>query len=101
MDSKSETKMVPDETPTDLANPQGESRERRQRAKRHLSAFSKSGKKRKPHRFPLADYLDVSPARDGGVLKKVLKPGDGEVPPGADQGKIDVKVHYTGWLLDG
>jgi peptidylprolyl isomerase len=45
--------------------------------------------------------LDVSPARDGGVLKKVLKPGDGEVPPGADQSKIDVKVHYTGWLLDG
>ncbi len=43
----------------------------------------------------------MTPARDGGVLKKVLKPGDGEVPPGADQANIEVKVHYTGWLLDG
>jgi len=47
------------------------------------------------------DYLDVTSAKDGGVLKKVLKAGDGEVPPSGDDDKIEVKVHYTGWLLDG
>lgn len=47
------------------------------------------------------DYIDVSPGKDGGVLKKVLKPGDGEQPPATEQGSIEVSVHYTGWLLDG
>lgn len=42
--------------------------------------------------------IDISPAKDGGVLKEILKEGTGdETPIEGDQ----VTVHYTGTLLDG
>lgn len=42
--------------------------------------------------------VDISPKKDGGVLKQILKEGTGTcLPP---QG-CKVKVHYTGTLLDG
>lgn len=47
------------------------------------------------------DYVDISPEKDGALLKKVLKEGTGEAPPSGGEDKIRVKVHYTGWLLDG
>ncbi|XP_060530303.1 FK506-binding protein 59-like [Cylas formicarius] len=42
--------------------------------------------------------VDISPKRDGGVLKQIIQEGVGDVvpPPGSK-----VKVHYTGTLLDG
>jgi len=42
-----------------------------------------------------AEWIDVS--GDGGVLKKVLKEGSGEVPFNG----AEVKAHYTGTLEDG
>ena len=44
----------------------------------------------------------MSPAKDGGLLKKLIKEGDGEaVPdPTASEEDIEVSVHYTGWTLD-
>ena len=44
------------------------------------------------------DGIDVSPDKDGGVLKKILKEGDGDECPGAGS---EVFVHYTGTLLSG
>lgn len=41
---------------------------------------------------------DISPEHDRGVLKEMLKMGEGEETPSS--GCI-VKVHYTGTLLDG
>lgn len=43
----------------------------------------------------------MSPAKDGALLKKVLKEGAGEVCPNGVEGNIEVKVHYSGYLLDG
>jgi FKBP-type peptidyl-prolyl cis-trans isomerase len=34
---------------------------------------------------------------DGGVLKEILKEGEGDVPPDG----YEVRAHYTGTLLDG
>lgn len=44
------------------------------------------------------DAVDISPKNDGGVLKQILREGEGtEIPsPGCK-----VSVHYTGTLLDG
>lgn len=40
--------------------------------------------------------VDITPEKDGGVLKKVLKEGEGEEYPGYGD---RVSVHYTGWRL--
>lgn len=42
--------------------------------------------------------IDISPNKDGGVLKEIVQEGTGEElpPPGSK-----VIVHYTGTLLDG
>lgn len=40
--------------------------------------------------------VDITPEKDGGVLKKVLKEGEGEEYPGFGD---RVSVHYTGWRL--
>lgn len=41
---------------------------------------------------------DISPKKDGGVLKEIIQEGVGdELPPSG----CNVKVHYTGTLLDG
>lgn len=46
--------------------------------------------------------MDVSPAMDGALMKKVLREGDGEICPNGLEGPgIEVEVHYTGYLLDG
>ena len=42
--------------------------------------------------------LDISPEQDGGVLKEILKVGEGDETPSSG---CNVKVHYTGTLLDG
>lgn len=42
--------------------------------------------------------IDLSPAKDGGVLKEILKEGVGDETPTTG---CKVKVHYTGTLLDG
>lgn len=44
------------------------------------------------------DGIDISPDKDGGVLKKILKEGEGDECPGAGS---EVFVHYTGTLLSG
>ena len=44
------------------------------------------------------EEADVSTAKDGGVIKKVLAKGTGDERP--DKGD-EVVVHYTGTLLDG
>lgn len=42
--------------------------------------------------------IDISPKKDEGVLKEIIKEGVGdETPPNG----CKVKVHYTGTLLDG
>lgn len=41
--------------------------------------------------------VDVSKAQDGGILKKILTEGAGDTPSSGNE----VKVHYTGRLLDG
>lgn len=41
--------------------------------------------------------VDVSKAQDGGILKKILTEGSGGTPSSGNE----VKVHYTGRLLDG
>ena len=42
--------------------------------------------------------IDVSPDKDGGILKKILKEGVGDECPGEGS---EVFVHYTGTLLSG
>lgn len=42
--------------------------------------------------------VDISPAKDGGVMKEILKEGEGDETPKAG---CKVHVHYTGTLLDG
>lgn len=42
--------------------------------------------------------VDISPQKDGGVLKEILKEGTGDETPGVGS---FVTVHYTGTLLDG
>ena len=44
------------------------------------------------------DGIDVSPDKDGGVLKKILKEGSEDGCPGEGS---EVFVHYTGTLLSG
>jgi len=47
---------------------------------------------------PPADAVDISPNKDGGVLKHITTPGEGdETPSKGDK----VFVHYTGKLMDG
>lgn len=41
----------------------------------------------------------MSPAKDGALLKKVVTAGTGDAIP--DDVSVEVKVHYTGYLLDG
>uniref|UniRef100_A0A2R5LG15 peptidylprolyl isomerase n=1 Tax=Ornithodoros turicata TaxID=34597 RepID=A0A2R5LG15_9ACAR len=45
-----------------------------------------------------SNALDITPNKDGGVLKTIIKPGVGEETP---QKSNTVFVHYTGKLLDG
>lgn len=46
----------------------------------------------------MSDPIDISPNKDGGVLKQIIQEGAGnELPP---QG-CRIKVHYTGTLTDG
>lgn len=40
--------------------------------------------------------IDITPEKDGGVLKRILKEGAGEEYPGYGD---RVSVHYTGWRL--
>lgn len=42
--------------------------------------------------------IDLSPAQDRGVLKEIIKEGEGDLTP---MNGCKVKVHYTGTLLDG
>ena len=42
--------------------------------------------------------VDISPEKDGGVLKKILKDGEGDECPCVGS---EVFVHYTGTLLNG
>ncbi|XP_012255736.2 FK506-binding protein 59 isoform X2 [Athalia rosae] len=42
--------------------------------------------------------VDISPKKDGGVLKEIIKEGIGEETPAAG---CKVRVHYTGTLMDG
>jgi FKBP-type peptidyl-prolyl cis-trans isomerase len=44
------------------------------------------------------DECDVTPKRDGGVMKKVTKVGEGTDRPGKG---AEVAVHYVGTLTDG
>ena len=52
---------------------------------------------------PLRRQLATTPAMavaltaDGGIMKEVLREGDGDQPPAG----ANVKAHYTGTLLDG
>lgn len=42
--------------------------------------------------------VDISPNKDGGVLKEIVKEGTGDETPG---NASFVRVHYVGTLLDG
>ena len=42
--------------------------------------------------------VDITPDKDGGVLKEIIKEGTGDETPGVGS---HVTVHYTGTLLDG
>lgn len=44
------------------------------------------------------DQIDLSPAKDGGVLKQIIKEGQGDETP---MKGCKVKVHYNGFLPDG
>lgn len=46
----------------------------------------------------MSDPVDISPNKDGGVLKQIIQEGVGnELPPQGSK----VSVHYTGTLVDG
>ncbi|XP_066291133.1 peptidyl-prolyl cis-trans isomerase FKBP4-like [Branchiostoma lanceolatum] len=47
---------------------------------------------------PGTDGDDITPNKDGGVLKKILRPGEGDELPLAED---RVSVHYVGTLTDG
>ena len=43
------------------------------------------------------EQVDVTEAQDGGIMKRIIKEGEGESPSPGDE----VVAHYTGTLLDG
>ncbi len=45
-----------------------------------------------------AEKIDVSKSKDGGIIKQIVKAGEGEASP---KPGAKVKAHYTGTLLDG
>ena len=47
---------------------------------------------------PGPNTVDITPKSDGGVLKEVLKEGDGDAKPSPGS---KVHVHYVGKLTDG
>ena len=47
---------------------------------------------------PCRNAVDITPNQDGGVLKEIVKVGEGVIPP--DTG-FQVTVHYVGTLTDG
>lgn len=47
---------------------------------------------------PPSDAVDVTPNKDGGVLKEIRRPGTGDARPLTGD---KVFVHYVGTLLDG
>lgn len=47
---------------------------------------------------PPPDAVDVTPNKDGGVLKEIRRPGTGDARPLTGD---KVFVHYVGTLLDG
>lgn len=47
---------------------------------------------------PPLDYEDITPDKDGGVLKRIVKPGTGEDKPAVG---CQVNVHYVGTLENG
>ncbi|XP_035207177.1 peptidyl-prolyl cis-trans isomerase FKBP4-like [Stegodyphus dumicola] len=43
------------------------------------------------------ETIDITPEKSGGVMKQIIKPGEGDECPGYGD---RVYVHYTGWLLN-
>ena len=43
------------------------------------------------------EQVDVTEAKDGGIMKRVITEGEGDFPSKGDE----VVAHYTGTLLDG
>lgn len=43
-----------------------------------------------------SETFDITPEKNGGVLKRIIRGGEGEESPGYGD---KVSVHYTGWLL--
>lgn len=47
---------------------------------------------------PGPNAIDITPEKNGGVLKEIIKEGEGEAHPGTG---CTVTTHYHGTLLDG
>lgn len=63
----------------------------------HIKDSASDENQDEAERFDFDDVtLDITPDKSGGVLKKILKEGEGEECPGFGD---RVSVHYTGWLL--
>ena len=46
----------------------------------------------------LNEAVDITPSKDGGIVKEILRAGEGDATPSPEN---KVTVHYVGTLLDG
>lgn len=67
------------------------------RSPRVLAAAARAPLRRQLATTPAAPAMAVALTTDGGIMKQVLREGEGDTPPAG----ANVKAHYTGTLLDG
>jgi len=81
----------------EMKEAEAEKKRKEEEAKAAEEAKKAEEKKQLDDLIANAEEIDVSEAKDKGIIKQVIKEGSGSNPAKGDK----VKAHYTGTLLDG